>query len=328
MNHWASRYGISENTQDTYKKAKDKHMGRYVAVNLENYGTVEFRIFRGSLRYKTFIAALQLVDTICRLAIGLSDKELEFKHGDGVKALIGHTRHSTQGSEKKIYNNHPFLGKTSGGKFALAHNGVLINDYDLRKDLKLPKTQIETDSFVAVQLIEKKRRLNFESLKYMAEKVCGSFSFSVLDECGNIYLVKGDSPLCLLHFPKLKMYVYASTKEILFRALIDSPLFDSVSKCEFEFIDIDEGEILKLCADGSIEKGEFEHQMYVGRNWWDYGYYTVKPYHGKYDRAYIDDLKAIAAYNGYYPEDIDELLDSGFSFDEIEEYIYCMEGEV
>ena len=32
MNHWASRYGISENTQDTYKKAKDKHMGRYVAV--------------------------------------------------------------------------------------------------------------------------------------------------------------------------------------------------------------------------------------------------------------------------------------------------------
>ena len=257
-----------------------------------------------------------------------SARELEFKHGDGVKALIGHTRHSTQGSEKKNYNNHPFLGKTSGGKFALAHNGVLINDYDLRKDLKLPKTHIETDSFVAVQLIEKKRHLNFESLKYMAEKVCGSFSFSVLDECGNIYLVKGDSPLCLLHFPKLKMYVYASTKEILFRALIDSPLFDFVSKCEFEFIDIDEGDILKLCADGSIEKGEFEYQMYVGRNWWDYGYYTVKPYHRKYDRAYIDDLKAIATYNGYYPEDIDELLDSGFSFDEIEEYIYCMEGEV
>ena len=105
-----------------------------------------------------------------------SARELEFKHGDGVKAFIGHTRHLTQGSEKKNYNNHPFLGKTSGGKFALAHNGVLINDYDLRKDLKLPKTQIETDSFVVVQLIEKKRRLNFESLKYMAEKVCGSVS--------------------------------------------------------------------------------------------------------------------------------------------------------
>ena len=257
-----------------------------------------------------------------------SAKELEFKHGDGVKALIGHTRHSTQGSEKKNYNNHPFLGKTSGGKFALAHNGVLINDYDLKKSLKLPETRIETDSYVAVQLIEKKGLLSFESLKYMSEKVCGSFSFSVLDECGNIYLVKGDSPLCLLHFPKLKIYVYASTKEILFRALIDSPLFESVSRCEFEFVDIDEGDILKLCADGSVEKDSFEYRMYVGKNWWDYGCYGMKSHHGNYNKEYIDDLKAVAAYNGYYPEDIDNLLECGFSFEEIEEYIYCTEGEV
>ncbi|MGM9551720.1 MAG: amidoligase family protein [Clostridia bacterium] len=77
LQRWASRYGISDSAKDTYKKAKDKHLGRYVAVNLENYSTVEFRMWRGTLRYETFIATLQLVHEICRFAICLSDKEIE-----------------------------------------------------------------------------------------------------------------------------------------------------------------------------------------------------------------------------------------------------------
>ena len=77
MNRWASRYGIANTAKDTYKNAKAKHCGRYVAVNLENYATIEFRLFRGTLKYKTFLATLQLVDEICNLAIKLSDKELE-----------------------------------------------------------------------------------------------------------------------------------------------------------------------------------------------------------------------------------------------------------
>lgn len=77
INRWASRYGISENAQNTYKKAKERHLGRYVAVNLENYNTIEFRIFRGTLRYQTFIATLQLVDEICHVCTYLNDKELE-----------------------------------------------------------------------------------------------------------------------------------------------------------------------------------------------------------------------------------------------------------
>ena len=85
---------------------------------------------------------------------------LDFKHPDDIKALIGHTRHATQGSEKYNFNNHPFYGKCKHGKFALAHNGVLSNDTQVRIDYKLPKSKIETDSFVAVQLIEHKKKLN------------------------------------------------------------------------------------------------------------------------------------------------------------------------
>ena len=52
-------------------------MGRYVAVNLENYSTIEFRLFRGTLCYKTFIATLQLIYEICRFAIQTNDKSME-----------------------------------------------------------------------------------------------------------------------------------------------------------------------------------------------------------------------------------------------------------
>ena len=77
MDRWASRYGILTTAKDTYKNAKDKRMGRYVAVNLENYATIEFRLFRGTLNHRTFLATLQLVDEICKMANLLPDKKLE-----------------------------------------------------------------------------------------------------------------------------------------------------------------------------------------------------------------------------------------------------------
>lgn len=88
MNRWASRYGISTTAKETYKNAKDKRMGRYVAVNLENYSTVEFRIFRGTLCYETFVATLQLVNEICRFAIQLDDKGVERMSWSEFAALI------------------------------------------------------------------------------------------------------------------------------------------------------------------------------------------------------------------------------------------------
>lgn len=41
---------------------------RYVALNLENRNTIEFRIFKGSLNPTTVYASLELVDRICRYA--------------------------------------------------------------------------------------------------------------------------------------------------------------------------------------------------------------------------------------------------------------------
>ena len=79
--------------------------------------------------------------------------KIHFNAPDGTKAIMGHTRLATQGDKKQNYNNHPFAGH-SDKEFAFAHNGVLWNDKELRKDGTIPNTYIDTDSYIGVQLIE------------------------------------------------------------------------------------------------------------------------------------------------------------------------------
>ena len=76
MNRWAARYGYESHPKAIMDKAK-KGCGRYAAVNLCNYHTVEFRLFRGTLKYNTLIAALELVNAICDAAIRLTDAEMQ-----------------------------------------------------------------------------------------------------------------------------------------------------------------------------------------------------------------------------------------------------------
>lgn len=77
MNRWASRYGYESSPQAIMEKAKKRSCGRYAAVNLCNYSTIEFRLFRGTLKHNTLIAALELVDKICDLAMLCTDNEMQ-----------------------------------------------------------------------------------------------------------------------------------------------------------------------------------------------------------------------------------------------------------
>ena len=234
--------------------------------------------------------------------------------------MIGHTRHATHGSASKNYNNHPFFGKAGNTRFALAHNGVLMN-----YSLNLPKTKIETDSYAAVQLIEQQKKLSFDSLRYMSETVSGSFSFSILDQHENLWLVKGDNPLSILYFPKKQIYVYASTDEILYKAIIDSPLFDELKSHAYEEIPITDGTILKINADGTLESASFKmRESYYRTGWWEYGFYADPVIVKDADQEYIETLRTMALFNGIEPEQIDYLIESGFTLEEIEDVIYEM----
>ena len=184
------------------------------------------------------------------------------------KVIMGHTRMTTQGAAKRNCNNHPFRGNLPKKEFALAHNGILYNDHALRRQHALPKTKIETDSYVAVQLIEQKKALDTESLRFMAEQVQGSFTFTILDEKDRLYIIKGSNPLCLYHFPEQGVWFYASTKEILDKGLAAAGFLHH----PHERITMDDGEILCIAPDGKISRDAFQMQPEL------YGWYYA-PFH-------------------------------------------------
>ena len=231
---------------------------------------------------------------------------------------------ATQGSQTHNYNNHPFSGMSEKGPFALAHNGVIRNDLELRKALRLPKTRIETDSYVAVQLLEREGRLTLDSLGNMAEQLEGSFTFTLLGPEEEFYLVKGDSPMCLYHYPRAGVYLYASTEEILLQALrqLQLPLGKPVR------VSVLCGEILKIGADGNILRGQFDdsnlYPAWYPMRWYSYPAWGQPVQYPK-TTFYLEEIKSVASAFGYSPEEIERLAREGISPEELEEFLYCGE---
>ena len=235
--------------------------------------------------------------------------KLRFHIPYGTRAVMGHTRFTTQGSEKQNYNNHPFYGQADKA-FALAHNGVLYNDTVLRKAKSLPDTHIETDSYIAVQLIEKQGALNFTTIRNMAEDVHGSFVFTILDEENTLWFVKGDNPLHLIHFPALGLYVYASTASIMAAALLHSPL----RHIPYEVMDADEGDILRIHSNGKVTREYFRPMFVSLRNG-----YAERCNTGSDENFTL--LLDMCGYFGVSEEEVRCLIDAGYSYDEIEEFL-------
>lgn len=231
--------------------------------------------------------------------------------------VMGHTRMATQGSAKKNYNNHPFFGHVKEESFALAHNGVIWNDLELRRTKHLPRTKVQTDTYIAIQLLERQKALDFDSLRYMAEQVEGSFTFTVLDEQNALWIVKGDSPLSIAYFPECGVYVYASTAEILNRALTR---YGRQLGCR-KTVEVEMGELLKIDRRGHITRATFDASKLCRPSWeyWGSSLYAEPP---KMESEHIRLLKSVARAFGFTGEMIDRLLDQGFTTMEIEELLY------
>lgn len=265
--------------------------------------------------------------------------EIDLDFPENTRTVMGHTRMATHGSEKHNYNNHPFNGECGNTSFALAHNGVLYGYENLRKKFNIPNTHIETDSYIAVQLLERYDKLDMENVKLMSEAISGSFMITVLREDGTLFLTKGSNPITIYHFPSLSMYVYASTKEILDNALTLIG-FDSI---EHETIAMTEEEIFEIHPDGTIAKGEFTEDVSCYRSYSKYysygGYYSDYDYgwgscdtECNYDygsdtsteRGWIyeyanmygisdDDIDTLITYGGYTADDIQDMFyDKGY----------------
>ena len=238
------------------------------------------------------------------------------------RCLMGHTRMTTQGSEKKNYNNHPFLGKAGQTPFALAHNGVLFNDFELRRTHRLSKTHIETDSYVAVQLIEQSGSLSFKSLKQMAEALDGSFTITVLDANNNLYLIKGNNPLVLYLFPNLGIYLYASTKEILDNTLDRLKL----SQEPKEEIIIHQGDLLKIDSRGKRSLSRFDDTKLCMRDYCRYygladWYWPASPKKEE-EVDYLDEVVNYGLSRGVPERELRLLVDAGYDAFDLEELLF------
>ena len=54
-----------------------KHGDRHSSVNLRNEQTIEFRWFKGTLDYETFLAIIQLIRMVCELSYSLDERSIE-----------------------------------------------------------------------------------------------------------------------------------------------------------------------------------------------------------------------------------------------------------
>lgn len=107
INRWAARYGMKDDPGQVMSNAKAKNMGRYACINLCNYSTIEFRIFRGTLKYNTIIATLQLVARICTMAADMTDSEFTELSWPEFVSTITEPELITYLKERRLYINEP-----------------------------------------------------------------------------------------------------------------------------------------------------------------------------------------------------------------------------
>lgn len=230
--------------------------------------------------------------------------------------LMGHTRMTTQGAASRNYNNHPFPGRAGSQPFALAHNGVIYNDVELRKARNLPATKIETDSYVAVQLLEGQGGLSMDGLRQMAEALRGTYTLTVLDGDNTLYFVRGNNPLAIRLYPRLGCYLYASTDEILNAALAGLGL----SGLSYTEVPIGQGEIMAIDAQGRRTASRFDDAHIQTQFCFDWGWSGPVC---EYDAdSYLEMVVEYGKRRGVPERELRLLTEAGYDALDLEEMIY------
>lgn len=113
MKQWAARYGYKNTGHEILEHAKRSFSpGRYACVNLTNAETIEFRAFRGTLRYQTFAATLQFVARLCKVALSFTEEQI---HTMSWPDLVLHLADADTPEliaylkERRLYPNEPVL---------------------------------------------------------------------------------------------------------------------------------------------------------------------------------------------------------------------------
>lgn len=156
---------------------------------------------------------------------------------------VGHCRYGTTGANARL-NTQPILVNHHKGRMALAHNGNLVNTFELRRELELNGSIFHTtsDTEVISYLITKERLTApsiEESVNRAMNRINGAYSLIVMSPAKLIAArdENGFRPLC-----------YGVTKEGTYIVASESCALDAVSA---KFIrDIEPGEIVVFDENG------------------------------------------------------------------------------
>ena len=138
LGDWAERPNISRAFENcTAKSLKEaaldtRHHGRYKAVNLTNYDTIEFRIFNGTLKHSTIMATLQLVSNICLYAKAKTYEEVMCSTWEEVSMYrkYGELQAYLKARGLDVVDNPPPVAVRSEAKEAdVSIKGLKVGDY-------------------------------------------------------------------------------------------------------------------------------------------------------------------------------------------------------
>lgn len=162
---------------------------------------------------------------------------------------LGHVRYSTTGSNT-LNNTQPLVVKYKNGFLAVAHNGNLVNAYEIRRELEHDGAVFQTtvDSEIIAFLIAKEASGDIiEAIKGCMDRIKGAYALAIMTEDSLIGVRDpyGLRPLCLGKYNG--SYILAS----------ESCAFDTIGA---EFIrDVKPGEIVIINRDG-IKNVKYESQ--------------------------------------------------------------------
>lgn len=136
---------------------------------------------------------------------------------DDADAVLLHTRAWTKGSPMFNVNNHPL----TQGVTAVVHNGVICNDDELFRELKVARgarTDAETDSD-AIRLLLDHHGITQAGAKSLS-KLHGSAAIAAVSTAypGKLLLARSGSPLVVAALMEGNQLMWASTKEAIHRA--------------------------------------------------------------------------------------------------------------
>lgn len=165
------------------------------------------------------------------------------------KMAVGHVRYGTTGANARL-NAQPILVNHIKGRMALAHNGNLVNTYELRRELELQGSIFHTtsDTEVISYLITKERLTApsiEEALSRAMDRIKGAYSLVVMSPA-KLLLARDENgfrPLC-----------FGQTEDGTYIAASESCALDAVGA---KFIrDVRPGEIVIFDKNGvrSIER--------------------------------------------------------------------------